>query len=160
MVRGQQTQKMSQELEVKTFDQVMNTAPTEVPIDEMPLESLRDYRLYNERAVKENKRLRSNKYPIKQCPIELHPKQRVRVANNNDTLHPIPVYLSNHLIHFDEKLTPGKEYDLPECIVAYLSDKGNPEWAWVNIGPNGEKETRMIGKKPRFSITTVYTGIY
>lgn len=131
-----------------------------VAIEDMPLESLRDYRLYNEEARKLNKKLRTCRYPIKQCPVELHPKQRIKFANNDKTLNPVPVYLSNHLIHFDEKLVPGKIYDLPECIVHYLSEKGYPVWDWVTIGSNGERETRVVGKQPRFSLTTVYSEAY
>lgn len=126
-----------------------------ISIEDMPLNSLRDYRLYNEEARKLNKKLRMCRYPIKQCPVELHPKQRIKFGNNDQTLNPVPVYLSNHLIHFDQKLYPGKVYDLPECIIHYLSEKGYPVWDWVNL-PDGSKETRQVGKKPRFSLTTVY----
>ena len=126
-----------------------------LPIEEMPLETLRDYRLYNEEARKINKKLKLCRYKIKQCPVELHPKQRVRFGNNDQSMHPVPVFLSNHLIHFDEKLMPGRVYDLPECIVHYLSEKGYPVWDWVTL-KDGSRETRQTGKKPRFSITTVY----
>jgi len=128
-----------------------------LPIEEMPLETLRDYRLYNEEARKANKKLRVCRYPIKQCPPELHPKQRVKIDTTDGSRNPIPVFLSNHLIHYDEKLTPGKIYDIPECVLSYLSDKGNPIWGWVNL-PDGSKETRQIDKKPRFSLTTIYQG--
>ena len=124
-------------------------------IEDMPLETLRDYRLYNEEARKINKKLKLCRYKIKQCPVELHPKQRVRFGNNDQSMHPVPVFVSNHLIHFDEKLIPGKVYDLPECIVHYLSEKGYPVWDWVTL-KDGSRETRQTGKKPRFSITTVY----
>lgn len=124
-------------------------------IEDMPLETLRDYRLYNEEARRINKKLRICRYPIKQCPPELHPKQRVKFGNNDQSMHPVPVFLSNHLIHFDEKLQPGKVYDLPECIVHYLSEKGYPVWNWVEL-KDGSRETREVGKKPRFSLTTVY----
>mgnify|MGYP001557944630 CR=1 FL=1 len=133
-----------------------NAEESKQPIEDMPLETLRDYRLYNEEARKINKRLRLCRYPIKQCPVELHPKQRVKFGNNDQSMHPVPIFVSNHLIHYDEKLIPGKVYDIPECIVHYLSEKGYPVWDWVTIGPNGERETRMVGKKPRFSLTTVY----
>lgn len=125
-----------------------------VNIEDMPLNSVRDYRLYNEEARKLNKKLKMVRYPIKQCPVELHPKQRVKIDTNNGSRHPIPVFLSNHLIHFDEKLTPGKVYDLPECIVDYLSKKGNPIWGWVNL-PDGSKETRQIDSTPRFTIVSI-----
>jgi predicted ATP-grasp superfamily ATP-dependent carboligase len=89
----------------------------------------------------------------------LHPKQRVKFSNNDQSLHPVKVYVSNELIHFDQSLTPGHVYDLPECIVHYLSEKGYPVWSWVT-GKDGEKETRQTGKKSRFSLTTIYQGDY
>lgn len=151
--------KSSEEENVSVLEKaVADVEADKLPIEEMPLETLRDYRLYNEEARKANKKLRMCRYPIKQCPVELHPQVRVRFGNNDKSLNPVSVFLSNHLIHFDKKLHPGKEYDLPECIVAYLSEKGYPVWDWVTIGPNGEKETRMVNKVPRFSLTTVYQG--
>lgn len=145
----------NEEIMDKTLNQIANE---KVAIEDMPLETLRDYRLYNEEARKLNKKLRVCRYPIKPCPVELHPKQRVKFGNNDQTLNPVPVLVSNHLIHFEEKLYPGKVYDLPECIVHYLSEKGYPVWDWVNL-PDGSKETRMVGKKPRFSLTTVYQEV-
>lgn len=130
-----------------------------LPIEDMPLETIRDYRLYNEEARKLNKKLRMCRYPIKQCPVELHPKQRIKFGNNDKSMNPVPVFMSNHLIHYDEKLIPGRVYDIPECIVHYLAEKGYPVWEWVNL-PDGSKETRMTGKKPRFSLTTVYQEAY
>jgi hypothetical protein len=125
----------------------------------MPLETLRDYRLYNEEARKLNKKLKICRYPIKQCPVDLHPKIRVKFGNNDQSLHPVKVFLSNHLIHFDMSILPGKTYDLPECVVSYLSEKGYPVWGWVE-GKDGAKETKMIGKRPRFSLTTVFQEMY
>jgi len=126
-----------------------------LPIEDMPLETLRDYRLYNEEARKINKKLKLPRYKIKQCPVELHPKQRIRFGNNDKSMNPVPVFVSNHLIHYDEKLTPGKVYDVPECIVHYLAEKGYPVWEWVTL-KDGSRETRQTGKQPRFSVTTVY----
>ena len=147
---------VAQKVEEEVLDKSLKTAEAEkLPIEEMPLETIRDYRLYNEEARKLNKKLKMCRYPIKQCPVELHPKQRIKFGNNDQSMNPVPVFVSNHLIHFDEKLQPGKTYDLPECIVHYLSEKGYPVWDWVNL-PDGSKETRMTGKKPRFSLTTVY----
>lgn len=142
----------------EVMDESLKNAEAEkMSIEDMPLNSLRDYRLYNEEARKINKRLRINKYPIKQCPVELHPKQRIKFGNNDQSMHPVPVFVSNHLIHYDEKFIPGKTYDVPECIVHYLSEKGYPVWGWVTL-KDGSKETQQIGKKNRFSLTTVYEG--
>lgn len=126
-----------------------------VAIEDMPLNNIRDYRLYNEEARKLNKKLRICRYPIKQCPVELHPTQRIKFGNNDKSMNPVPVFLSNHLIHYDEKLEPGKIYDLPECIVHYLAEKGYPVWGWVTL-KDGSRETREMGKQNRFSLTTVY----
>jgi len=138
------------------LETVVNTIVDEkLPIDDMPLETLRDYRLYNDEARKLNKKLRICRYPIKQCPIELHPKQRIKFGNNDKSMNPVPIFVSNHLIHYDEKFVPGKTYDVPECIVHYLSEKGYPVWEWVTL-QDGSRETRMTGKQNRFSLTTVY----
>jgi len=147
---------VAQKIEENILDKTLKQVESDkLPIEEMPLETLRDYRLYNEEARKLNKKLRMCRYPIKQCPVELHPKQRVKFGNNDKSMNPVPVFLSNHLIHYDEKLQPGKIYDLPECIVHYLSEKGYPVWDWVTL-KDGSRETREMGKQPRFSLTTVY----
>ncbi len=149
---------VAQKVEEHVMDDCLKKAEAEkLPIEEMPLNTLRDYRLYNEEARKINKKLRICKYPIKQCPVELHSTQRIKFGNNDKSMNPVPVFLSNHLIHYDEKLTPGKTYDIPECVVAYLADKGYPVWDWVTLA-DGSKETRMTGKQPRFSLTTVWNG--
>lgn len=130
----------------------------EVDIEDMPLETIRDYRLYNERARAANKRLKICRYPIKPCPVELHPKQRVTFRRNDQPENALNVFVSNHLIHYDETIYPGKTYDLPECIVSYLADKGLPIWKWFD-NPDGSKETRISDKTPRFSLTTVYAEV-
>jgi hypothetical protein len=147
---------VAQKVEDNVLDSSLKQAEeSKLPIEEMPLNTIRDYRLYNEEARKLNKKLRMCRYAIKQCPVELHPKQRVKFGNNDKSMNPVPVFVSNHLIHFDEKLMPGKVYELPECIVSYLADKGYPVWDWVTLS-DGSRETRMTGKQPRFSLTTVY----
>lgn len=128
-----------------------------LPIEEMPLNTLRDYRLYNEEARRLNKKLRLCRYPIKPCPQELHPKQRVIFRSNDQPNNPQKVFLSNDLIHFDETLIPGKTYELPECIIHHISTRENPEWGWFE-NADGSRETRIKSKKPRFSLTPVYQG--
>lgn len=151
---------VAQKVDEEVLDKSLKQAESDkLPIDEMPLNTLRDYRLYNEEARKLNKKLRMCRYPIKQCPVELHPKQRIKFGNNDKSMNPVPVFLSNHLIHYDEKLIPGQTYDIPECVVHYLSEKGYPVWEWVTL-KDGSRETRMTGKQPRFSLTTVYQEAY
>lgn len=140
----------------KIMDESLKQAQQqEVDIEDMPLNTLRDYRLYNERARILNKKLKILRYPIKQCPVDLHPKQRIVFGRNDQPSNPLPVFVSNHLIHFDETLIPGKTYDLPECIINHLAEKGTPVWKWFD-NPDGSKETRISHKEPRFQIRTVY----
>ncbi len=138
------------------MDEALKTATDQVNIEDMPLESIRDYRKYNAEARRLNKKLRECKYPIKQCPEELHPKQRVIVQNNQQPNNPIKVFLSNELIHFDKTLKPGQPYDLPECVIHHLGELGNPVWQYKNLA-DGSKETFYDHKTPRFSIRTVFS---
>ena len=141
---------------VEVMDTAIQTAEaSKLPIEEMPLENIRDYRLYNEEARRINKKLRLNRYPVKQCPVELHPKIRVVFRRNDQPSNPLPVFVSDDKIHFEETLVPGKTYDLPEYIVHYLSEKGNPVWKWYE-DKDGGKETRISHKEPRFSLTPIY----
>src|SRR5271169_6650952 len=82
-----------------------------VRIEDMPLNTLEDYLRYNAEARKLNKKLRICRYPVKQCPAELHPKVRVEFMRNDGSNCDLPVYKSDEMIHFDMKLSPGKVYD-------------------------------------------------
>lgn len=137
------------------MDKALETAKEQIAIEEMPLTSIRDYRLYNEAALAANKKARKCIYPIKPCPIELHPKQRIIFNRNDQPSNPLKVFLSDSKIHFDETLYPGKTYDLPEYVIHYLSEKANPIWGWVDL-PNGERETRVVNKEHRFQLRTIY----
>ena len=127
----------------------------EVPLEEMPLENLGDYVRYNEAARAMNKRLGLCRYKVKQCPIELHPKQRIVFGRNDQPRNPLPVYLSNEMIEYKEKLIPGETYDLPLCVIEYLSKKGTPIWNWVDKA-DGSRETHRMGMEPRFALRTIY----
>lgn len=153
--------KKKEEVEtMETIESTMDTAiataeKQKLPIEEMPLESLRDYRLYNEEARRINKKLGVCRYPLKPCPVELHPTQRVVFGRNDQPENPLDVYLSDSVIHFEKKLIPGHTYDLPQYVINYLSQKGTPVWKWRDK-PDGSKETYMSHKKPRFALRTVY----
>jgi len=148
--------KMQKNMPTNVMDaSLINAEAQKMPIEEMPLESIRDYRLYNEEARRLNKKLGILRYPIKQCPVELHPKTRIIFRRNDQPSNPLKVFVSNHLIHFDETLVPGKAYDLPDCIVHHLAEKGNPVWKWYE-NSDGSKETRVSHKEPRFSLTPQY----
>lgn len=126
-----------------------------LPIEEMPLNSYEDYQAYNLEARKLNKKLKMCRYPIKQCPVELHPHERIVFNRNDQPTNPIKVHLSNDKIHFDKKLYPGQTYDLPRVVVDYLSKKGTSKWDWFD-NADGSRETRVSQMIPRFALRTVY----
>lgn len=138
---------------------LLENSTEKLAIEDMPLESLGDYRRYNEEARKINKRLKVLRYPIKQCPVELHPKQKVMFSRIDQPENMLHVYLSNHLIHFEMDLYPGKEYELPECVIHHLSTRGYPIWKWFD-NPDGSKETKIDHLKPRFSLRNSFSESY
>ena len=135
---------------------IIKSAPVDInDINEMPLNTLADYIRYNEEARKVNKKLRIRRYPIKPCPIELHPKEKVVFSRNDQPANPLPVYLSNDMIDYKETLFPGKTYELPRCVIEYLAKKGTPHWRWFTK-PDGSKETGIDSYAPRFALRTIY----
>jgi hypothetical protein len=142
------------EIETKSMDQMISQVPEPLEIDKMPLNCLEDYMAYNKEARKLNKKLKICRYPIKPCPVELHPQERIVFGRNDQPNNPLPVYKSDDIIDFKMKLYPGKTYDLPVYIVNYLMKKGTPEWKWAD-NPDGSRETRISHYKPRFSIRSV-----
>lgn len=142
--------------EAKELTASMVTKPdAEVDINDMPLTTLGEYLRYNAKARELNKKLRIARYPIKQCPIELHPKERVQFSRNDGNNNKLPVYISNEMIEFKMDLEIGKTYDLPRCVVEHIAGKGTPEWKWFT-NPDGSKETRISHYNPRFSLRTIY----
>lgn len=146
--------KIREDVEAKQLVTAMVTPEKPVDIEDMPLETLADYMRYNERARGINKKLRINRYPVKQCPVELHPTDRVEFGRNDQPNNSLPVYLSNEMIEFKMTLHPGKVYDLPRCVVDHIAKKGLPIWKWFT-NPDGSKETRIDSKTPRFSMRMV-----
>ncbi len=141
---------------------VESMVPKQEPVDieDMPLNSLGDYMRYNKRARELNKKLKILRYPIKQCPVELHPMERVVFGRNDQPTNPLPVFISDDMIHFDrtaprDRLIPGQTYDLPRYVVSYLAAKGTPVWKWYD-NPDGSRETRKESTTPRFSLRTIY----
>ena len=124
-------------------------------LEDMELDSYEAYLAYNEQARALNKKYRMCRYPIKPCPEELHPTQRVIFHRNDQPTNPLPVYLRNHLIEFKKTLVPGQTYDLPLCVIEYLQDKGTPVWKWFD-NPDGSKETKISHRDPRFAFRSVF----
>jgi len=139
------------------IDKIIEAAPKEekLAIEDMPLETLTDYIRYNREARKQNHKLKICRYPIKPCPIELHPTEKIVFNRKDQPTNPLPVMLSNDMIDFNMTLIPGKTYDLPRCIVAYLAKKGTPNWQWYD-NADGSRETRVASMDPRFALRTIY----
>ena len=139
---------------------VMLSEHVDMEISQMPLESLSDYMAYNARARAFNKKVRKVVFPIKQCPLELHPTQRVVFNRHDQPKNPLNGFmLSTDLIDFKQNLVPGKTYDLPLMVIEHLESKGVPVWEWFDLPPKngekGEKETRISHYEPRFALRQV-----
>ena len=134
----------------------------EIPLEKMPLSSLGEYMKYNARARKMNKEakrldrnLKEGIYPIIPCPEDLHPKQKVVFTRKDQPKNVLPVYFSNDMIDYKKTLTPGKTYDIPVCVLEYLSEKGTAVWGLVE-NEDGSKDTKITSKDTRFSLRTIY----
>jgi len=138
------------------MDKIIAAVPPPTEIEKMPLTTYEEYKEYNAVARRENKRLGMLRYPCKQCPVELHPHERVIIERKDQPTNPFPAFLSNHLIHFDKTLVPGKEYDLPRVVINYLVSLGRPNWKIVEK-PDGSVDTYIDGYESRFSIRSVFT---
>ncbi len=141
----------------KNMDEAIETAEKQkLPVEDMPLETMRDYRLYNEEARRLNKQLKICRYPAKPCPVELHPTERIIFNRKDQPTNPLPCYISDDKIHFEKELVPGRTYDLPKYVISYLAAKGKAVWGWCE-NADGSTETRVISKDPRFALQTVYS---
>ena len=134
------------------------TTPEKLSINDMPLETMRDYRLYNEEARRLNKALKKCVHKIIPCPESLHPKERVVFYRKDQPSNPLDVYISDEKIDFKMKLVPGKTYDLPKYVVSILASKGKAIWEWYDEA-DGSRNTRIAGKDPRFSLRPIYAEI-
>jgi len=146
---------MAVKKETPSIDKILENKPEKAAIEDMPLETLADYLRYNKEARALNKKLRICRYPIKQAPHELHPQETIIFTNVNKSVMPVNVHVSNEMIHFDEHLTPGKQYTLPRCIVEHLAEKGTANWKRVER-KDGSVDTVKESKSPRFAVRTIY----
>ncbi len=160
MPRGIPNKKKEQLPELKKMV-VRQEEVKEIAIEDMPLTTYKEYKAYNKKAKWMNKTL-SIKHgekkvycTIKPCPIDLHPTQRVIFNRKDQPRNPLPVFLSTEMIEFKQTLIPGKTYDLPLAVLAFLSNCSTPIWEW-HENPDGSKETRIASRDPRFAIRTIY----
>lgn len=130
-------------------------------IEEMPLETLEDYRKRNALARKINKEHKRLVHQIIPCPEEKHPTQRVIITFTNSSLETfVPVKFSNADIDYHKTLEPNVPYDLPEVIIEHLANRGTNIYDMFENkqkdAPNITKKiTKVIGRRPRFAIRSV-----
>ena len=142
----------------KPIDEILAKAiPEKLPIEDMPLNNIRDYRLYNEEARRLNKKLKVLRYPIKQCPEELHPKQKAIFSRNDGSANPIPCHLSNEHIHYHKTFELGQVYEVPECVIHQINEKGYNHYKKI-VEASGKTKTVFSHKEPRFSVRTIFSG--
>lgn len=141
--------KTKEELEIENKD---------VKLEDMPLNSLADYIAYNKKAREMSRKCRVKgkppKYPVKQCPVELHPTERVIFMRNDQAENDLPVTLYDAEIDYKRTLKPGETYDLPIKIVDYLVKKGT-NMTRLRKNPDGTETPTTTGFEPRFSFRTV-----
>lgn len=142
---------------------MVNKKSVSIPnnLEEMPLETLEDYRARNAVARKLNKEAKSYLHRIIPCPVEKHPTQRVIITFTNSSMEAdLPVKFSNADIDYYKKLRPNTKYDLPLVVIEHLSQRGSDVYDWKDsttpdVHEGTKKETKVIGKNPRFAIRSV-----
>ena len=120
-------------------------------LDDLPLESVDDYRVYNRWA-------RVFKKPVKFPPIEMHKHRKVRFTrSDNQRGNPLSVRRRDgeSLIDFHMILEDGKEYDLPVPIINFINKLGVPRYKEVKY-PDGTSETVFSHNEMRFACQAVY----
>lgn len=139
------------------IEEIIEKLPKDELAD-MPLTSLEEHRAYNAKARSFNKKLGICRYKVKQCPLGLHPKDRVTVQNIQQPKNPVKGFLYNEDIDFDQMLQPGKEYDLPKILIDHMAGKGTDHWEWIE-NPDGSKQTKVTRKNLSYSIRTIATNV-
>lgn len=129
----------------------------EIKLEDMPLKTLADYVRYNKRVREINKGLKKPIVSIKQPPTELHPHDTVVFNRTDQPNNELPVYISDDMIHFEDKLKPNQKVKLPRYVIEYLAKKATPFYKTIDQ-PDGTKKTVVDHEVPRFSFRTVYEG--
>lgn len=117
-----------------------------INLEDMPLETIDDYRAYNAEARRQKKQ-------IKFIPLEMFPKTKVRfVRMDGQSGNPLHVRWrdAKTLIDFDRTLKDGEELELPNVVIDYLNNKKVPKYKQVKY-PDGSAETVLSHHEHRFT---------
>lgn len=149
------TKKVKEEVKEAPIEAVL-AKHTDLDLAEMPLETYDDYVKYNAEARRLNKKFRECRYPPMQCPVELHPTQKIVFMRKDQPRNPLKVKRCTALLDYEETLIPGQTYDMPVEVVDWLAKKGTPIWDYIEKpgAKAGEtkKETIQVGTDPRFAL--------
>jgi len=125
--------------------------PIPLDLEDMPLNSIEDYKAYNKMARKQRK-------PVKFVPHDLFPKQRVRfIRSDNQPSNPLKLRFRSgeYMIDFQKTLKPGEVYELPIPVIDYLNNLKEARYKQIKY-PDGRAETVLDYHKHRFSCQAIY----
>ncbi len=127
--------------------------PTEIHIgnlNELPLNSIADYRAYNIHA-------RKLKRPIKIPPSSMYKQVKCKFARFDQPQNLLKFWVRNADIDYKGQIKPGRTYTLPAPVVKFLNGLATPIFAEVKVDDGGETitETKQVGEQPRFSCQVI-----
>lgn len=125
----------------------------QIDLSTLPLETVDDYRNYNTEARKQKK-------PIKFCPPELYPMQKVkfrRVDNQKGSTTKIRFRSGKYLLDFKEEIPDGAELYLPTPVIDYINTRQVDKFKQIKH-PDGSFETVFSHSEPRFTCQPIYEG--
>ena len=117
-----------------------------VDLNEMPLNTIEDYKAFNREARKLGIR-------VKIPPSELHKQIKIRFQRFDQPENVLKTYVRNADIEWKGELIPGQTYTLPLPVVQFLNKLATPIYEQVKCedGSGKRTETKQVGEKPRFS---------
>jgi len=115
-------------------------------IDTFQIKTLADFDTYNAAA-------RKLKRPVKVPDASYHKHVKVKFQRFDQPENVLKVWVRNKAIDWKGQLKPGKIYDLPMPVVAFLNRLVTPIFAEVKSEEGGSTitETKQVGERNRFS---------
>lgn len=117
----------------------------------MDLETFDDYKAYNDKA-------RILGIAVKCPPTYLHKHVKCKVTRlDGQERNAIRIRKRNAVIDFDSTVMPGKEVEMPECIIDFLHELVYPQYKEVTH-KDGTSETVFSHDLPRFAVQVLSRG--
>lgn len=121
-----------------------------VDMDAMPLNTVEDYKKYNDAARKLNREAGKIVYKVKIPPTKLHKHYKVRFQRFDQQENVLKTMRRSAEIEWKGQLKSGQIYTLPLPIINFLNNLAEPIFSEVTL-PDGLKETQQTGERSRFS---------